>query len=79
LIQIKVLPAVLQKLVNSQIDSGDRMQTFSEVFTTWLQKAIYYLLANSERVLVSPLQLSSFACGNQTPFYPEISPQLFEN
>jgi hypothetical protein len=51
LIQIKVLPAVLQKLVDSQISSGDRMQTLSRgsPLPETFQKAIHYPLANSKK------------------------------
>jgi hypothetical protein len=51
LIQIKVLPVVLQQQVDSQISSGDRMQTLSrgDPLPCWnISKAIHYPLSNSK-------------------------------
>jgi hypothetical protein len=55
----KVLPAVLQKLGDSQISSGDAYKPFQEDFhylAETFQKAIHYHLANSKREVESRMQ-----------------------
>jgi hypothetical protein len=86
LIEITVLSAGLQKLVNGQIISGGRMQTLSEgyrVSTAYLKHSKGYPLpfAHSGKVLGSRMQETLFACGYQTPFhcFPECFHYLLQN
>jgi hypothetical protein len=83
LIQIKVLPAVLQQQVDSQISSGDRMQTLSRGYPLPcrnISKAIHYHLANSKGRWIAACNKPNLhvAIHSLSPF-SEMFPLRFEN